>query len=288
MIYALLATIGVVAGVLSGMFGIGGGVLIVPALMFIVGFPREMAMGTSLAVLVTPVRLPGVIVYLRRGLVDFRAAACVAAGFVLTSGLGGMLSTHLDEWLARWIVAMWQVDAGVAETIGQSLMRRFYGVFLLFVAWRFIQPIQRWRIWTGKGGNWTSLATADDCPIQHNPGTMIRCGVVGIVAGFTSGLFGISGGVVIVPLLTWACHISPKRAVATSLASILLPVALPAAMVYYNEGCINMGYAAALAGGLLVGTAFGAKMTVKLKPETVKELFGFLTLAIALKYLISG
>ncbi len=289
MIYAILAMIGVIAGILSGMFGIGGGVLLVPVLMLIAKSDLESAKGTSLAVLLTPVRFPGVAIYYRKRLVDIRAAACIAVGILLTNGVTALLSVRLDEWLASWLVDNWQFDPDAASTMGKSLMRRLSGLFVLFVSFRFIQPIHRIRLLLGHREERAAIATPpDDEPIEHDRGTMIRCVIVGMVAGFAQGMFGVGGGVVIVPLLTWACHISPKRAVATSLAAILLPVALPAAMVYYQSGAINIAYAAVLAGGLLAGTAFGAKVTVKLRPETVKELFGFLTLAMALKYLISG
>lgn len=66
--------IGLSSGVLAGIFGIGGGILIVPALMYVAGFSQKLAIGTSLAVLLPPIGIAAVLEYYRNGNVDFRAA----------------------------------------------------------------------------------------------------------------------------------------------------------------------------------------------------------------------
>ena len=75
---ALFILIGLSAGLLSGLLGIGGGILIVPALMYLAGFSQLTATGTSLAILLPPVGLAAVLVYHRNGNVDVRAAVCIA------------------------------------------------------------------------------------------------------------------------------------------------------------------------------------------------------------------
>ena len=75
----LLLMIGLVSGTASGLFGIGGGVLIVPALLYWAGFSKHAAIGTSLAILLPPVGLAAVIEYYRHGNVDLKAAFIVAA-----------------------------------------------------------------------------------------------------------------------------------------------------------------------------------------------------------------
>ncbi len=75
--------LGFLAGGLSGFFGIGGGILMVPALVYFYGFTQHLAQGTSLAVMLLPVGLPGVLNYYRDGNVDLRVAACLVAGFLV-------------------------------------------------------------------------------------------------------------------------------------------------------------------------------------------------------------
>jgi uncharacterized membrane protein YfcA len=84
----LYLAIGLIAGVLSGLFGIGGGIIIVPALIYLAGFTQHKATGTSLAILLPPVGLGAVIEYYRHGNVDIRAALIIAAA-VFVGGFGG-------------------------------------------------------------------------------------------------------------------------------------------------------------------------------------------------------
>jgi uncharacterized protein len=99
MIVAFLG-IGLVAGIASGIFGIGGGVLIVPALVFLCGFGQEQSVGTSLAVLLPPVGLAAVLEYYRNGNVNLKAAIFIALGLFLGAWLGALVAHKLgDAWL---------------------------------------------------------------------------------------------------------------------------------------------------------------------------------------------
>jgi len=92
--------IGLVAGVASGIFGIGGGVLIVPALAFLCGFSQEQSVGTSLAVLLPPVGLAAVLEYYRNGNINVKAALLVALGVFAGAWLGALLAHKMgDAWL---------------------------------------------------------------------------------------------------------------------------------------------------------------------------------------------
>ncbi|HEY7295897.1 MAG TPA: sulfite exporter TauE/SafE family protein [Dehalococcoidia bacterium] len=99
---AAYAALGLTAGVLSGMVGIGGGILIVPALVFLFGLSQHQAQGTTLALLVPPIGFLGAWTYYRQGYVDLRLAALIAVGFFLGSLFGARLSVGLsDKMLAR-------------------------------------------------------------------------------------------------------------------------------------------------------------------------------------------
>ena len=87
--------IGVIAGVLSGLFGIGGGVVIVPGLILLAGMRPEMATGTSLASLLLPVGLLGAWQYYRHGYVAVRPAVWIACGLTLGALLGAQLALRL-------------------------------------------------------------------------------------------------------------------------------------------------------------------------------------------------
>jgi uncharacterized protein len=89
--------LGVAAGTLSGLIGIGGGVIIVPALVFLFHFTQHRAEGTTLALLIPPVGILAVLPYYRHGNVDIRVAACICAGFLFGGLMGGYLANGLSN-----------------------------------------------------------------------------------------------------------------------------------------------------------------------------------------------
>ncbi len=91
-----LLFIGLIAGILSGFFGIGGGVVIVPSLIYFLGFSQHKATGTSLAVLLPPIGLMAVLEYYRHGDVDLRAALFVALASLIGAGVGAILANKLS------------------------------------------------------------------------------------------------------------------------------------------------------------------------------------------------
>src|SRR5271170_1431663 len=108
---------------------------------------------------------------------------------------------------------------------------------------------------------------------------------IGLTAGVLAGMFGIGGGVIIVPLLMLLIGFSIKMASGTSLAALLLPVGLLGAIEYYRQGQINIIAAICLVLGLFIGAYFGAKITIALPEIMVKRAFGVLLLVLAVRYL---
>lgn len=92
----LFILLGILAGFVSGLIGIGGGVLIVPALVFIFGMSQHEAQGTTLALLVPPIGLLAAMTYYRQGYVDLKVAVCICLGFFIGSLLGANLATGVS------------------------------------------------------------------------------------------------------------------------------------------------------------------------------------------------
>ena len=107
----LLIAIGISAGFLSGLFGIGGGVIVVPALIYAAGFTQHKATGTSLAILLPPVGLAATLEYYRNGNVDIRAAVVIAITVLIAGGLGAI----------------------VANRIAGPYLRLAFGIFVIFL-----------------------------------------------------------------------------------------------------------------------------------------------------------
>ncbi len=98
--FILLLLIGLTAGIASGLFGIGGGVIVVPALVIVMGFSLHCAIGTSLAILLPPVGLAAVVEYYRHGNVDLKSAIIVALGLFTGAWISAYFANRLaGPWL---------------------------------------------------------------------------------------------------------------------------------------------------------------------------------------------
>lgn len=110
--------------------------------------------------------------------------------------------------------------------------------------------------------------------------------IIGVLAGVSSGLFGIGGGVIVVPLVLYHYKFSQQSATATSLIALLLPVGSLGIWQFYKSGLINsenfkIGLLIAL--GMLVGTYFGAKLGVQIQAKVLSKMFAMFLMFIALK-----
>ena len=114
----LLLLIGFVSGIAAGLFGIGGGVLIVPALVYLVGFSQHTAVGTSLAILLPPVGLAAVLQYYRYGQVNLKAALIVAAALFVGGWLGAILANHISGPQLKLAFGIFVVGLGIYLVLG--------------------------------------------------------------------------------------------------------------------------------------------------------------------------
>ncbi|MEX2157069.1 MAG: sulfite exporter TauE/SafE family protein [Gemmatimonadales bacterium] len=117
--------------------------------------------------------------------------------------------------------------------------------------------------------------------------TWVLLALLGVVAGVVSGLFGVGGAIVIVPGLVLLAKLPQHTAHGTSLAALLLPVGLLGALEYYKRGQVNIAYAAVIAGGLLIGAYFGARLAGSMSDVMLRKAFGVLLLLVSVKLLAS-
>ena len=108
--------LGLIAGILSGLIGIGGGIIIVPALVLLFGFSQHQAQGTTLALLVPPIGILAAWTYYKQGYVDLKIAALIALGFFFGGLLGAKIATGLSN----------------------VVLERIFGVALLLIALKMI------------------------------------------------------------------------------------------------------------------------------------------------------
>jgi uncharacterized membrane protein YfcA len=102
----LLILVGIAAGMLSGMVGVGGGIIIVPALVLLLGFTQKSAQGTSLGMLMLPVGILGVLQYYKQGHVDIKVVLIIGLGFILGSLFGSKIALGMSDDKVKKVFAV--------------------------------------------------------------------------------------------------------------------------------------------------------------------------------------
>ena len=258
--FLLYLALGACAGVLAGLFGVGGGIIIVPVLVFsftLQGFDSSvlthLAVGTSLATIVFTSTL-SVRAHHRMGAVQWPVFAWMTVGILIGAGLGSLTASYIA---------------------GPNL-QKIIGVFAILVAIQMALDIKpkASRGVPGKGG----LTAA------------------GVVIGWASAIFGIGGGSLTVPFLTWR-SLTMQQAVATS-SACGFPIAVASAISFMILGwhdpllpphSLGFVYLPALIGIAVTSmffARFGAKLAHKLSPRLLKRLFALLLVVVGTSFLI--
>lgn len=115
----LLLTVGLAAGVLSGLLGIGGGILIVPCLVFVFGLSQHTAQGTTLALMVPPIGLLAAWTYYRQGHVDIKVAALICLGFFFGGLLGAKFAIMMNAALLKKLFGAMMLVVAVKMILGK-------------------------------------------------------------------------------------------------------------------------------------------------------------------------
>lgn len=113
--------------------------------------------------------------------------------------------------------------------------------------------------------------------------TLIVLLLVGVFAGFASGMVGIGGGIVIVPALVYFLALTQHQAQGVSIGMLLMPVGFLAAYNYYKQGNLNFTYSAIIGITFIFGAWMGSKVSLKLDPQLMKKIFGGVIFLISLK-----
>ena len=227
-----LIAIGLAAGLLSGLFGIGGGTIIVPALALWLGMPQRLAAGTSVAAIL-PAAAVGAISYAVQGNVDWTAALCLAVGIVAGAQLGTYLLARLPVSALQWA----------------------FMVFLLVVIvtlW-FVVPQREDEI----GINLLSAALLV---------------LTGFITGVLSGVLGVGGGVIVVPVLMFFFGANDLVAKGSSLV-MMIPGSISGTIGNMRRNNVDMRAALALGIAASVCVPFSSVLATLLDPFIANVLF---------------
>lgn len=216
--YIALLLLGLGVGVLTGFFGVGGGFLVVPLLNVVLGVNYEVAVGSSLSFIIGT-SFSGVLKQRQEGNVHFRVAGYLVSGSVLGAVLGDSFQNYL----------LFRV-AGGQEAMFTPIMHSIFIVLLLATMWSMKPPSKKIGATAQSVEKVPFLAKIEVPPYFHTPETEElpeSCGfsvpgtfMAGVGVGTATGLLGIGGGVLLVPILLGLFGLSHQRAAGTSLAVI--------------------------------------------------------------------
>jgi uncharacterized membrane protein YfcA len=263
--YAGTVAIGVAAGVLSGMFGIGGGVITTPAIRLLLGAPALIAVGTPLPVII-PGSLTGAVSYARAGLSDVRTGVLM--------GLGGSATAVLGAWLATRA-------GGTTVMLATAVLVVWMAADMLLQAFR--RPRSEARIGAGEADPALASERGADARSQR-PRTAVALAIGG-AAGLYSGFLGLGGGFVLVPLMTRFLGFDMKRAVGTSLAAISV-LSIPGSVTHALLGNVDWRIATALVIGVVPGALLGSRLALRARDRWLQ--IGFATLLVAAAALLAA
>jgi uncharacterized membrane protein YfcA len=238
--------VGLIAGSLGGLVGVGGGVIIIPLMTETLNFRQHEAHGTSLvAVVFTGVA--GSVIYYIHGSVDIAAAVLLAGMALITVRLGAKYCCFLPE----------------------LTLKKYFGFFLLFVALLFILKPFLPYVMEGLPPVWIRW---------------IVLVLLGALTGFISGMMGVGGGSFMIPIMVLFAGIAQHTAQGISLLA-MIPASAVGAWTHWREGNIRMSSLPGLVAGVLVGVYIGGNFAHLIPERELRLLYIALLLYTSLRYL---
>lgn len=270
----LILGMGGAVGFLSGLFGVGGGFLMTPLLIFI-GVPPPVAVGTEANQIVAS-SVSGVLAHWRRANVDFKM------GFVLL--LGGFVGSSLGVILFKYLQNLGQLDL----VIKLSYVI-FLGIIGFLMLWESSRTIIRSRSAAARRGklhqhNWfhglpfkmrfrkSKLYISAILPI-----------LIGATVGVLSAIMGVGGGFIMVPAMIYLLGMPTSLAIGTSLFQIIFVTANVTFLQALTVQTVDILLAVLLLTGAVIGAQFGSKYSVRMKGEQLRALLALLVLGVCVK-----
>ena len=270
----LVLGLGGIVGVLSGMFGVGGGFLLTP-LLFFVGIPPAVAVATQSTQIVAS-SISGVLAHLQRKTVDLKLGSVLVIGGVFGAALGVMLFNYLKS--------LGQVDL---------MVRLCYVLFLGVIGGlMFVESLRALRR-SEAGVNTAKKIRRRDwvhtMPVKmrfRTSGLYISVFpplVIGVFVGILSAIMGVGGGFIMIPAMIYILHMPTKVVVGTSLFQIIFVTAFATVLHAVTSQTVDIVLAILLLLGAVIGAQFGTQIGAKLRAEQLRILLATMVLLVCFK-----
>ncbi len=270
-IFVLLGLGGLV-GVLSGMFGVGGGFILTP-LLFFVGIPPTVAVATGANQIVAS-SFSGVLAHFKRRTVDLKMGM-----FLLVGGLAG---AALGVQVFAWLTALGQIELIV--TLTYVVFLGLIGGMMLVESLNALRKSKQKAAKRGKHHSWIQhLPLKTRFRVSRLYISMIPPVAVGFLVGFLSAIMGVGGGFIMVPAMIYLLGMPTKVVVGTSLFQIIFVAAYATIMHAYESQTVDAVLALTLIVSGVVGAQVGSVIGLKLKAEHLRVLLSLMVLAICVK-----
>jgi uncharacterized membrane protein YfcA len=261
-------------GLLSGLFGVGGGFLMTPLLIFI-GIPPPVAVGSEAAQIVAS-SVSGVLAHMRRGNVDFRM------GLVLM--LGGFVGSTAGVKLFGFLREVGQVDLVIS--LSYVLILGAVGGLMLTES---VRTLRRRRTGKAQRGKLHQHTWLHGLPLKMRfpqsklyISSLLPFGL-GAAIGVLAAIMGVGGGFIMVPAMIYLLGMPTSVVVGTSLFQIIFVTANVTFLQAYENQTVDIILAVILLVGGVVGAQFGARLGARLRGEQLRGLMALMVLAVALK-----
>lgn len=273
----LLLALGGGVGFLSGVFGVGGGFLMTPLLIFI-GIPATVAVGTQ-ALQILSSSISGVLAQLRRKAVDRRMGLVLAAGGFVGSGLGILLFRFLRE--------LGQIDTAIA--LSYVIMLGFVGILMLVEGVNSLLRTRRRRQSGGKAARLHQHFWLHGLPFKVRFAksrlyiSVVVPILVGVFIGLLSAIMGVGGGFIMIPAMIYLIGMPTNVVVGTSLFQVCFVAALTALLHAATNQTVDIVLGLILTAGGVLGAQLGTRAGAYLRGEQIRLLLACLVLSVCAK-----
>ena len=272
----LLLGMGAGVGVLSGLFGVGGGFLMTPLLIFI-GIPPAVAVASEANQLVAT-SVSGVLAHWRRGGVDFKMGMVLLAGGVLGSGLG--------VWLFKLLRGLGQIDLAISLCYVV-----FLGIVGALMMAESLRALLRKRKGVARRGKLHRHTWIHGLPLKMRFQksrlyiSAVMPFLIGLLVGLLAAIMGVGGGFIMVPAMIYLLGMPTAMVAGTSLFQILFVVSTVTLLQSAANQTVDVILALLLLAGSVVGVQVGSRLGARLPSEQFRVLLAALVLAVCLKLL---